>query len=359
MTNATARATFKTDLATEKKGAPEWVELFPAGPRIEARDGRVWTANPAGVLAAFEANNGPLAIDYEHAQAHLAPKGEIAPAAGWIVELAERAGSVWGRVEWTANAARMIAAREYRFLSPDFQYRPDGHISRLNGAALVNRPALELTALSREQTPNPETKDMKAIAKALGLAETADEAVILAAIATRDGERTAVCQALKLDPSKSDTPAITAAIGRLAEETATALAAVQASPAAAEVSVLRKELTETRTALAAIELASSEKAIDEALNNATREGKITPASRETYRAMCATEGGLQRFDNLVKTLPIICPPTDLDGKHVSTAVEQADATALASKARKYQDDQAALGRTVSISEAVMTVKDQK
>jgi phage I-like protein len=358
MTNATARATFKTDLAAEKE-PPEWVEVFPAGPRIVARDGRAWTANPTGVLTAFAANNGPLAIDYEHAQAHLAPNGQEAPAAGWIVDLQERDGAVWGRVEWTARAGRMIVDREYRFLSPDFQYRSDGQISRLNGAGLVNRPALELTALSRQQTSTVETTDMKAIAKALGLAETADEKAIVDAIAARDAERTAVCQALKLDAGKSDTAAITGAVTKLAEDTATALAAVQNAPAAAEMVAVRKELTETKTALAAIQIASNEKAIDEALDAATRQGKITPASRGDYRAMCAVEGGLERFNNLVKSLPVIAAPSDLDGKEITTVTDQADATALAAKARKYQDEQAAIGRTVSMAEAVLTVKDQK
>lgn len=357
MTNATARATFQTDLASEK-AAPEWVELFPAGPRIDARDGRSWTANPAGVLAAFAANNGPLAIDYEHAQAHLAPQGKQAPAAGWIVEVQDRAGAVWGRVEWTARASQMIGAREYRFLSPDFQYRPDGLITRLNGAGLVNRPALELTALSRQQ-PSTEKTDMKAIAKALGLAETADEKAIVDAIAARDAERTAVCQALKIDAGASDSAAITGAIAKLAEDTATALAAVQNAPAATELVTLRKELTDTKTALAAIQIASNEKAIDEALDAATRLGKVTPASREEYRAMCSAEGGLERFNNLVKTLPVIAAPSDLDGREVTTVTDTQDATALAAKARKYQDDQAALGRTVSMAEAVLTVKDQK
>jgi len=357
MTNATARATFHTDLASEKD-APEWVELFPAGPRIDARDGRTWTANPAGVLAAFAANHGPLAIDYEHAQAHLAPNGQEAPAAGWIVELQERDGAVWGRVEWTARAAKMIAEREYRFLSPDFQYRPDGRITRLNGAGLVNRPALELTALSREQHSTEKT-DMKAIARALGLAETADEKAILDAITARANERTAVCQALKLDVGNSDTTAITAAIAKLTEDTATALAAVQNGPAASELAAVRKELADTKTALAAIQIASNDKAIDDALDDATRLGKITPASREEYRAMCAAEGGLERFNNLVRTLPVIAAPSDLDGREVTTVTDSQDANALAAKARKYQDEQAALGRTVSMAEAVLTVKDQK
>ncbi|MBL6431681.1 MAG: hypothetical protein HPM95_13115 [Alphaproteobacteria bacterium] len=33
-----------------------------------------------------------------------------------------------------------------------------------------------------------------------------------------------------------------------------------------------------------------------------------------YRALCAQEGGLDRFKDLVGTLPVICKPSDLDDK---------------------------------------------
>nr|WP_244428947.1 phage protease [Bartonella vinsonii] len=38
-------------------------------------------------------------IDYEHGQHHRARNGLEAPASGWIEELAERDGAIWGRVK--------------------------------------------------------------------------------------------------------------------------------------------------------------------------------------------------------------------------------------------------------------------
>ncbi|KAB2749989.1 hypothetical protein F9K95_15690 [Brucella anthropi] len=362
MMNATATAIFQTDLASSGNTAPEWIELFPAGPQIKARDGRAWKLEPSRVLAAFAANNGPLAIDYEHAQAHKAPKGEEAPAAGWIVELQERGGSVWGRVEWVAKAARQIVNREYRFISPDFNHTREGVITRLNGAGLVNRPALVMTALAHEQ-PNQhpqqlETPMLKAIAKALGLAEAADEAAILSAIATRDGERKALCQALKIE-DKGGQAEITAAIAKLQEDTATALAAVQTG-GAAELSSLRTELSETKTALAQLQEKDAEREIDLALDAAAQAGKITPATRETYRAMCSLDGGLDKFNALVATLPVIAAPSSLDGKQPETTAEaDLDPVALASEARAYVNEKAAQGITVSISDAVAHVKEKR
>lgn len=357
MMNATATAIFQTDLASSGKAAPEWIELFPAGPNIEARDGRKWTLDPQRVIAAFEANNGPLAIDYEHGQHHLARQGKPAPAAGWITALENRNGGIWGRVEWVAAAAKLITERAYRFISPDFDHAKDGQILRLNGAGLVNRPALAMTALA-QFNPEQETSMLKAIAQALGLAEDATEAAILSAISTRDGERKALCQALKIE-EKGEHTAVIAAIAKLQEDTATALAAVKTNGRDEEATTLRTELAETKTALAQLQEKDRSRDIDLALDTAQKAGKITPASRESYRAMCSMEGGLDKFYALVETLPQVIAPSELDGKVPATEGEGSlDPTALANEARKYVNEQAALGVAVSITDAVNHVKEK-
>lgn len=359
MNTATATAIFRTDLAASKTGAPEWIELFPAGPELNARDGRRWTAAPEDVLAAFNANNAPLPIDYEHGQDHLATQGHEAPAAGWIVELENRNGAVWGRVEWTDRAAAMIAAREYRFVSPAFNTLKNGKITRLLGAGLVNRPALEMTALSRETPQTTENDQMKAIAKALGLDEGADEKAILAAIAARDTERTALLKELKLDPAQAGQEEAAAAIASLRQESETATAALKSAPEKAELAAVRQTLADTQTALAALQKKDADREIDLALDEATNAGKITPASRDKYRAMCAAEGGLDRFKELASTLPVICEPSTLDTRRATTREETIDPVELAAEATKYQTEQRAAGINLSYSEAVFAVKDKK
>lgn len=358
MNTATATAFF-TDLASEGNTPPEWVELFPKGPALTARDGRAWTLEPQRVVAAFAREQVPLAIDYEHGQALLAAEGKEAIAAAWITAVEERDGAVWGKVEWTKAAARKVLDKEYRFLSPDFVHTRDGLILKLNGAGLVNRPALVMTALSRKQPETKETEDMslKAIAAKLGLKDDADEKAVLAALDERDGQRKALCAKLKIDDA-GDAAAIDAAITKLQVDTETALASVKASPAAAEVAAVKQQLTDTQTALAALQKKDADREIDGALDAAQSAGKITPGSRDTYRAMCAVDGGLERFKALAATLPVICEPTVLNnGEAVTTTADDTlNPTALAAKARKYQDDQAAIGVTVSISEAVEHVK---
>jgi len=349
MTRATATAIFTAELAATGNGAPEWIELFPAGPDLVAVDGRKWTANPSAVVAAFAARNGrPLPVDYEHAQYIKAGTGDETPAAGWIVAVEDRAGAVWGKVEWTPRAARLIADREYRYVSPEFQRAEDGLILQLDGAALVNRPALEtLTALAARQQTQGAT--MKTIATALGLAETADEAGILARLTEQAGERTALCAALKLDGS-ADHAAVLAAIAALQE----------AAPAATELAAVKASLDTATARIAELETAGHRRDVDAALDEATAQGKITPATRDTYREMCADAAGLARFRALAAKLPVIADPSRLDGKPGSAADNDGEISAreLATRARKYQQEQHAAGNAISISAAVAHVQQE-
>lgn len=140
-------------LAAES-GAPEWVQLMPAGPAVTGRDGRAWTIPDPTALASR--SHVPFAFDWEHAQDLRAPSGEPAPAAGWVEELEVRGGAIWARVDWTERAKTAIAAREYRFVSPAFTFSPaSGEVAQIMGAALVNRPNFDMAALNREGAPSP------------------------------------------------------------------------------------------------------------------------------------------------------------------------------------------------------------
>jgi phage I-like protein len=139
------------DADLSSSAPPQWVMLIPAG-EFSGRDGRgpFRLADTASVIAATEAlgMTAGVPIDYDHATDFAAPKGRPAPAAGWIRELQERDGALWGRVEWTPHGAKAITSREYRYISPVFQYSSDGGVTRLLRAGLTNNPNLYLTAIS-------------------------------------------------------------------------------------------------------------------------------------------------------------------------------------------------------------------
>lgn len=137
-----------TPLPASASAAPAWVQLLPDARDVVGHDGRRWLND----LPDFVVNHSrtPLVLDYEHASEHRAPQGLDAPAAGWITRLEVRGSAVWGQVEWTDRARQQITSREYRYLSPVFQYEKDSlRIVQLTSAALTNQPNLNLTALNQ------------------------------------------------------------------------------------------------------------------------------------------------------------------------------------------------------------------
>lgn len=65
------------------------------------------------MIANFEAQANPVPFTYEH---DFVP-GQPRPASGWVQSLEIRDNGLWAKVEWTAKAAEMIRAGEYRYCS--------------------------------------------------------------------------------------------------------------------------------------------------------------------------------------------------------------------------------------------------
>lgn len=268
--------------------APEWVELIPAGPVVTGRDGRQWLFDEQAqqmVLGLFTARNIELPIDWEHATQHLAPNGQAAPAAAWITELEIRSGGLWGRVNWTPRGGEQVTAKEYRYLSPVFDYEADGgRIVRLVSAGLTNVPNFLLTALNQED-PEFNVKLPAALLALLGLPETATEADALAAT-----------NQLKQAANTEKTPSLERFVPRADYETLLSRAAN------AEQALATRVKTERDTSINA--------EIDAAL----KLGKITPATADYHRACCQEDGGLDRFKAFVAAAPSVAEPSGLSAQ---------------------------------------------
>lgn len=133
--------------------APSEIRLLPVG-RFAASDG---SGRPAGIPAGWLLDEPAAAaliaqaalraadfvIDFEHQTLHKEANGQPAPAAGWFKALQFRPGDglYATDVRWTPRAAAMIAAGEYKYISPVFNYAPDGRVLALGPAALTNTPA--------------------------------------------------------------------------------------------------------------------------------------------------------------------------------------------------------------------------
>lgn len=143
--------------AFELPAAPATGELFalqlmPAGAFLPSDDREMrvsaWRIDAdiaAKVIARYNARKNPAVLDYEHQTLRTEDNGQPAPAAGWIRSLEWRPGSgLWANVELTARAAQLIAAGEYRYVSPVFAYdAASGEVLAITMAAITNNPAID------------------------------------------------------------------------------------------------------------------------------------------------------------------------------------------------------------------------
>ena len=258
--------------------APEWIELLPAGV-FYGRDGRgpFRLDDPATVIdstIAMQMNAG-LPIDYDHATDFGAPEGRPAPAAGWIRELEVRGDAVWGRVEWTARAASSIVAREYRYVSPVFQFDPkDGSVTRLLRAGLTNNPNLHLTAIAASHTAAASTKDERMEFPTQELREllNLEGGATVAEIVAKVRELRAA----------ADSAVSSAATEAHAHDPAHYVAISEYERALTEINALKVERVREQAA--------------HTVEEAIRAGKIVPAQREWAISYCAADArGFQAF----------------------------------------------------------------
>ncbi|RJF91143.1 phage protease [Sphingomonas cavernae] len=160
---------------------PEWLHLLPAdGARTHDGRGPYRILDATQLMASSLKDGEKLVLDENHSTDLAAPKGEPAPARGWIVELQHRSDGIWGRVEWTGEGRRLAGDKAYRGVSPVISHRQDGVITRILRASLTNKPNLVgLTSLHQEDNH----MDLKErLLEALGLDSAADDDAIIAAL---------------------------------------------------------------------------------------------------------------------------------------------------------------------------------
>lgn len=262
---------------------PEWIQLFPAGPDIKARDGRKWTLrDPQVLLAAFKHNNADLALDVEHASELKAPKGDEAPAQAWIAELQVRAdGTTWGRPDWNTEGARKVLAREYRYISPAFKFDAAGNIVRLTSVALVTQPALDMPALAHvdptHDNQDPAMNLLQRMIAAYGLAATATDDDVIAAVTPTIALASATRDPTRFVPATDLTAALTRA-------------------------------TVAETALASIQTEAATAAADELVEAAISAGKIPPDSKDHWLGLARENPDLT--GKALASMPALLKPTD-------------------------------------------------
>jgi phage I-like protein len=316
---ATIAVALNAAVAGRLEGRRQWVHLLTPGV-IQARDGRAFVMDdPKAVVDATlrRAGTTEIAVDYEH-QIDLAKiNGKPAPAAGWIKRFDVLASGIWGLVEWTDAAARMIAAKEYRYLSPVIRLTADLEIVDILRVALTNNPALDLVALATAQT----TIDAATAAEPVGgrlvprgteaRAVPRTRAHFLQNTFNGGGDRFAPLAASKAgrEPTRERSvpmsiPAAILAALDLPDDADEAEAlgviedlrkrAAEAAAAPATLSAMATVMTELNSDRATFRKANVEGKIEKAI----RDGVITPGMREWATALCSSDEAA--FDGFVK-----------------------------------------------------------
>jgi phage I-like protein len=287
---------------------PDWVELIPAG-EFSGRDGRgPYVLDAAAVQSAFTIWGMPLAIDYEHQAFNAAENGKEAPAAGWVNTLDVRDGALWGGVEWTERASAYISSREYRFLSPVFDYDKQGRVVRLLGAGLTNNPNLYLTALNRRGEPlhvpsqQGGTVDIDEMLERLrylfNLPTLATQEDILAELdklkATIDKPETAAMrQALALPEAAGVADLLTASHARLTAE-----------PDPARY-VPKAEFDRVTHSLSRFQAEAEDARVDRVVKAALQSAKVSPGMESWARSYCRADPA--GFDAYIESAPVLLP----------------------------------------------------
>jgi phage I-like protein len=141
-------------------------------------------------VAAFQEHGTDLPIDYEHQTlggTYASPNGR-APAAGWIKALSVEPGvGLVATIEWTERATKLLASKEYRYLSPVAIIRKtDRRLVAIHSAALTNKPAIvgmePIVNRTAIESAEESTQPLAVLRAGLDLpVETAPQEVLLAA----------------------------------------------------------------------------------------------------------------------------------------------------------------------------------
>ncbi|MGY5721631.1 phage protease [Vibrio cincinnatiensis] len=271
MANCLTALCFKME-SVDADASGVWLPLIPAG-TFQGNDGRTWhNSNPEEIIQRFTKKRP---FDVEHATHIKGPKGEPAPAYGWITKLENRNGEIWGYTEWNTEGREMIEEKKYAFYSPAFGHdKESGFVYTVESAGLTNEPNLNVPALNRQE--ENEMKLSPIVVAALGLTESATEQDAVTAINSLKSEKDiALNRASNIDLSVA-----------VPKETY-------------ELALNRAETAEA--ALKSIQ----ESEIDALVDDAIKVGKVAPANRDMYVGLCRAEGGIEQFKKFVETAPAI------------------------------------------------------
>lgn len=311
----------------ELSGVPTEIKILPLG-RVHSQKGdfNVDEESFELIRKQFKDRKLDLVIDYEHQTL----SDVQAPAGGWIKELYKGEDAIIAKVEWTAKAAEYLKNKEYRYLSPVVLVRKrDQKATAIHSVALTNTPAIDgmfalVNSLDIEDiSEGGNIMDLKELAKALGLPETATEEEIKKAVedAAKAAERLKEMEEKKPEdkPGEGGKPQEVAEV--VANSTILSMLGLKegakTEDVAASIMALKTGTPDTQAELLALKQRMQERDVDEEVQKALKAGKITAAQSGWAKSYALKD--MDGFKGFVEKAPVVVPPGKLELKDAPAA----------------------------------------
>lgn len=311
----------------ELSGVPTEIKILPLG-RVHSQKGdfNVDEESFELIRKQFKDRKLDLVIDYEHQTL----SDVQAPAGGWIKELYKGEDAIIAKVEWTAKAAEYLKNKEYRYLSPVVLVRKrDQKATAIHSVALTNTPAIDgmfalVNSLDIEDiSEGGNIMDLKELAKALGLPETATEEEIKKAVedAAKAAERLKEMEEKKPEdkPGEGGKPQEVAEV--VANSTILSMLGLKegakTEDVAASIMALKTGTPDTQAELLALKQRMQERDADEEVQKALKAGKITAAQSGWAKSYALKD--MDGFKGFVEKAPVVVPPGKLELKDAPVA----------------------------------------
>lgn len=311
----------------ELSGVPTEIKILPLG-RVHSQKGdfNVDEESFELIRKQFKDRKLDLVIDYEHQTL----SDVQAPAGGWIKELYKGEDAIIAKVEWTAKAAEYLKNKEYRYLSPVVLVRKrDQKATAIHSVALTNTPAIDgmfalVNSLDIEDiSEGGNIMDLKELAKALGLPETATEEEIKKAVedAAKAAERLKEMEEKKPEdkPGEGGKPQEVAEV--VANSTILSMLGLKegakTEDVAASIMALKTGTPDTQAELLALKQRMQERDADEEVQKALKAGKITAAQSGWAKSYALKD--MNGFRGFVEKAPVVVPPGKLELKDAPAA----------------------------------------
>lgn len=301
--------------AAELSGVPSEIKILPLG-MVHSQKGDFLVDDESAVLIRkqFKDRKLDLVIDYEHQTL----ADVQAPAGGWIKDIYKGEDAITAKVEWTSRAAEYLKNKEYRYLSPVVLVRKkDKKATAIHSVALTNTPAIDgmfalVNSIDIEHLAEggSTTMDLKELAKALGIPETATEDEIKKAV--EDAAKAA--EMLKAMEGKKPEGGVEVVANSTILSMLGLKENAKTEDVAASIMALKVGTTDTQAELLALKQRMQERDADEEVQKALKAGKITAAQAEWAKSYALKD--MEGFKGFVEKAPVVVPNGKLDLKDV-------------------------------------------